>query len=114
LEDESASARIKKARLVAIFSAKKYDREFLNTANGSRHHLGFFEAHLNEETVGLASPSQRSRTSPNSRTTSRLRNWRADSDSTEAASTTWHYWILLCKKLRGSFRLIPATDAVAA
>ena len=34
---------------VAIFSAKKYDREFLNTANASRHHLGFFEAHLNEE-----------------------------------------------------------------
>ena len=39
---------------VAIFSAKKYDREFLSTANASRHHLGFFEAHLNEETVGLA------------------------------------------------------------
>ena len=39
---------------VAIFSAKKYDREFLNEANASRHHLGFFEPHLNEETVGLA------------------------------------------------------------
>ena len=39
---------------VAIFSAKKYDREFLSTANDSRHHLGFFEAHLNEETVSLA------------------------------------------------------------
>jgi len=39
---------------VAIFSAKKYDREFLSTANASRHHLSFFEAHLNEETVGLA------------------------------------------------------------
>ena len=39
---------------VAIFSAKKYDREFLNTANASRHELRFFEPHLNEETVGLA------------------------------------------------------------
>jgi D-lactate dehydrogenase len=39
---------------VAIFSAKKYDREFLNTANASRHALRFFEPHLNEETVGLA------------------------------------------------------------
>ena len=43
---------------VAIFSAKKYDREFLSRANASRHHLGFFEAHLNEETVGLATGSQ--------------------------------------------------------
>ena len=39
---------------VAIFSAKKYDREFLNAANGSLHKLRFFEPHLNEETVGLA------------------------------------------------------------
>ena len=39
---------------VAIFSAKKYDREFLNTANASRHELRFFDPHLNEETVGLA------------------------------------------------------------
>jgi D-lactate dehydrogenase len=39
---------------VAIFSAKKYDREFLSAANGSRHELRFFEPHLNEETVGLA------------------------------------------------------------
>jgi D-lactate dehydrogenase len=39
---------------VAIFSAKKYDREFLNAANGSVHKLRFFEPHLNEETVGLA------------------------------------------------------------
>jgi D-lactate dehydrogenase len=39
---------------VAIFSAKKYDREFLNAANDSRHELRFFEPHLNEETVGLA------------------------------------------------------------
>ncbi|HEX5492222.1 MAG TPA: 2-hydroxyacid dehydrogenase [Candidatus Udaeobacter sp.] len=39
---------------VAIFSAKKYDREFLSAANGSCHELRFFEPHLNEETVGLA------------------------------------------------------------
>ena len=39
---------------VAVFSAKKYDREFLSAANGSRHELRFFEPRLNEETVGLA------------------------------------------------------------
>jgi D-lactate dehydrogenase len=39
---------------IAIFSAKKYDREFLSAANDSRHELRFFEPHLNEETVGLA------------------------------------------------------------
>src|SRR5215472_17239986 len=39
---------------VAIFSAKKYDHEFLNAANGSRHELRFFEPHLNEETVSVA------------------------------------------------------------
>ena len=39
---------------VAIFSVKNYDREFLNAANGSLHKLRFFEPHLNEETVGLA------------------------------------------------------------
>ena len=39
---------------VAIFSVKTYDREFLNAANASCHELRFFEAHLNEETVGLA------------------------------------------------------------
>jgi D-lactate dehydrogenase len=38
---------------VAVFSAKKYDREFLSAANGSRHELHFFEPHLNEETAGL-------------------------------------------------------------
>src|SRR5438034_3261298 len=43
---------------VAIFSVKKYDREFLNAANGSLHKLRFFEPHLNEETVGLATGSQ--------------------------------------------------------
>jgi D-lactate dehydrogenase len=39
---------------VAVFSTKKYDREFLSAANGSRHELRFFEPHLNEETVELA------------------------------------------------------------
>ena len=39
---------------IAIFSAKKYDREFLTAANGSVDKLRFFEPHLNEETVGLA------------------------------------------------------------
>jgi len=39
---------------VAIFSTKKYDREFLQTANASRHQLTFFQPLLNEETVGLA------------------------------------------------------------
>ena len=39
---------------VAIFSAKKYDREFLQMANASRHQLTFFQPLLNEETVGLA------------------------------------------------------------
>jgi D-lactate dehydrogenase len=39
---------------VAVFSAKKYDREFLSAENGSRHELRFFEPHLGEETVGLA------------------------------------------------------------
>ena len=43
---------------VAIFSVKKYDREFLNAANGSHHELRFFEPHLNEETVSLATGSQ--------------------------------------------------------
>jgi len=39
---------------VAIFSTKKYDREFLQMANASRHQLTFFQPLLNEETVGLA------------------------------------------------------------
>jgi D-lactate dehydrogenase len=39
---------------VAIFSAKRYDREFLSAANNSRHQLHFFEPHLNETTASLA------------------------------------------------------------
>jgi len=39
---------------IAIFSAKRYDREFLSAANASRHELRFFEPRLSEETAGLA------------------------------------------------------------
>jgi D-lactate dehydrogenase len=39
---------------VAIFSAKKYDREFLSTANAACHEIHFFEPHLNETTASLA------------------------------------------------------------
>ena len=39
---------------IAVFSAKKYDREFLSAANAARHELHFFEPHLSEETAGLA------------------------------------------------------------
>jgi D-lactate dehydrogenase len=39
---------------VAVFSAKNYDREFLNSANTSQHDLHFFEPHLSEQTVALA------------------------------------------------------------
>ena len=39
---------------LAVFSAKKYDREFLSAANGPRHRLRFFEPHLSEETASLA------------------------------------------------------------
>jgi D-lactate dehydrogenase len=39
---------------VAVFSARSYDREFLTSANASRHELHFFEPHLNEQTATLA------------------------------------------------------------
>ncbi|MBK7403894.1 MAG: 2-hydroxyacid dehydrogenase [Phycisphaerales bacterium] len=40
---------------LAVFSAKRFDREFLDRANGSQgHELVYFEAGLNEETAGLA------------------------------------------------------------
>src|SRR5512133_3373517 len=39
---------------VAVFSAKKYDVEFLTAADASRHELHFFEPHLNEQTATLA------------------------------------------------------------
>lgn len=38
---------------VAVFSARNYDREFLETANASRHELHFFEPHLSEQTARL-------------------------------------------------------------
>jgi len=31
---------------IAVFSTKKYDREFFNAANGWRHQLQFFEPHF--------------------------------------------------------------------
>jgi D-lactate dehydrogenase len=39
---------------VAVFSARKYDREFLDAANANRHQLHFFDPHLSEETTSLA------------------------------------------------------------
>lgn len=39
---------------VAVFSAKGYDREFLEAANASRHELQFFEPRLSTETASLA------------------------------------------------------------
>ena len=39
---------------VAVFSTKNYDREFLGSANASRHELHFFEPHLREQTATLA------------------------------------------------------------
>ena len=39
---------------VAVFSTKKYDREFLEAANAGRHELRFFEPQLNLETASLA------------------------------------------------------------
>ena len=40
---------------IAVFSAKRYDREFLNAANASAgHQLHYFEEPLDRESVGLA------------------------------------------------------------
>jgi D-lactate dehydrogenase len=39
---------------IAVFSAKRYDREFLEAANKGRHTLRFLEPHLDEETCSLA------------------------------------------------------------
>lgn len=39
---------------VAVFSTKRYDREYLEGANAGRHQLKFVEAHLTAETAGLA------------------------------------------------------------
>lgn len=43
---------------IALFSTKPYDREFLSSANASRHELHFFEPHLSEQTAGLAAGFQ--------------------------------------------------------
>jgi D-lactate dehydrogenase len=42
---------------VAVFSTKKYDREFLDAANQSRHQLIFLEHRLSTETAPLATGS---------------------------------------------------------
>lgn len=39
---------------VAVFSTKRYDREYLERANAGAHDLRFFEPHLNAETASLA------------------------------------------------------------
>ena len=39
---------------IAVFSAKRYDREFLEAANAGRHTLRFLDLHLDEETCSLA------------------------------------------------------------
>ena len=39
---------------IAVFSAKRYDREFLEAANAGRHTLRFLEPQLDEETCSLA------------------------------------------------------------
>lgn len=39
---------------IAVFSAKRYDREFLEAAAGGKHVLRFLEPHLNGETASLA------------------------------------------------------------
>jgi D-isomer specific 2-hydroxyacid dehydrogenase, catalytic domain/D-isomer specific 2-hydroxyacid dehydrogenase, NAD binding domain len=43
---------------VAVFSTKKYDREFLDAANQSRHQLIFLEHRLSTETASLAADSE--------------------------------------------------------
>lgn len=43
---------------IAVFSTKPYDREFLSSANASRHELHFFEPHLSEQTAELAARFQ--------------------------------------------------------
>ena len=43
---------------VAVFSTKKYDREFLEAANQSRHELLFLEPRLSAETASLAAGSE--------------------------------------------------------
>ena len=39
---------------VTVFSAKPYDRQFLEAAGGARHRLRFLEAHLSPATAVLA------------------------------------------------------------
>jgi D-lactate dehydrogenase len=39
---------------IAVFSAKSYDREFLEAANGGRHELAYFDVRLGENSAALA------------------------------------------------------------
>jgi D-lactate dehydrogenase len=39
---------------IAVFSAKSYDREFLDAANGARHELAYFDVRLGENSAALA------------------------------------------------------------
>lgn len=43
---------------VAVFSAKPYDRQFLDQANGGRHQLVYLEPRLTAETAGLAAGAE--------------------------------------------------------
>lgn len=43
---------------IAVFSTKKYDREFLDAANQSRHQLIFLEHRLSTKTASLATGSE--------------------------------------------------------
>lgn len=50
----SAGFRYHSAMKIAVFSAKRYDREFLEAANAGAHTLRFLAPHLDEETASLA------------------------------------------------------------
>jgi D-lactate dehydrogenase len=39
---------------IAVFSAKSYDREFLEAASGGRHELDYFDVRLSEDSAALA------------------------------------------------------------
>ncbi len=93
---------------VAIFSAKKYDREFLNAANGSLHKLRFFGPQLNEETVGLATGFEAVCVFVNDHVDAAVI---AAEPSGVSLTITRQVLGFALQKLRGSLRLIPSTDA---
>lgn len=43
---------------VGVFSTKAYDRQFLDVANGARHHLRFLEPRLTADTAALAGDAE--------------------------------------------------------